>query len=475
MFEFKSNNIRKFKKSFISAVILTVLVGLSMIFPRNVLAGPTGTVLSFDGNDYLVATDNAVFDQPNTFSLGVWIKPSNASTAGEYIIYRSGSYYIERTTPDIIVGAIWYGAAWHTVTSTNATAASGVWTHIEMTYDKDAGGSDELKLYLNGILAGSGDNSTAIPDSSSDLYLGSDSTPANYYSGKMDDFSFYPYALTGDEVRVDYNSGFAILLAPTDKTCAQDPASCVNNGLVGYWNMDEGGASTAKDSSGNGNNGVLTNGPLWTKGKKGNALKFDGVDDYIKVNDSENLSAITNITFSGWFKFNNISTTRTFIRKGSEGGSDITWLWYWIGIGENANNISFFTPSGETFASFIPIVGQWYYISTVIDSSNNAKHYINGVLLANSAGSMAPFWVDDADPLIIGDWSTYDYNGTIDEVRIYNRALSFEEINYLYNEKKPVIQWDLDEGAGTTARDLQGNLDITFPGDTANHPTWVKP
>ena len=56
------------------------------------------------------------------------------------------------------------------------------------------------------------------------------------------------------------------------------------NGLVGYWNFDEGTGTTAADSSGSGNNGTLVNGSTWTAGKVGNgALQFDGVDDSVNA------------------------------------------------------------------------------------------------------------------------------------------------------------------------------------------------
>src|SRR3989338_1965645 len=61
------------------------------------------------------------------------------------------------------------------------------------------------------------------------------------------------------------------------------PAQAQTSGLVGYWTFDEGAGTTANDSSGNNNTGTLTNGPTWTTGKIGQALNFDGSDDYVKI------------------------------------------------------------------------------------------------------------------------------------------------------------------------------------------------
>ncbi len=54
-----------------------------------------------------------------------------------------------------------------------------------------------------------------------------------------------------------------------------------DSSLVGWWKLDDGSGTTAKDSSGQGHNGTLTNGPIWTTGHAGSGLQFDGVDDFV--------------------------------------------------------------------------------------------------------------------------------------------------------------------------------------------------
>src|SRR3989344_5954676 len=70
------------------------------------------------------------------------------------------------------------------------------------------------------------------------------------------------------------------------------------SGLVGYWNFDEGTGTTAQGSSGNNNTGILTNGPTWTTGKIGQALNFDGVDDYVDVANESNFDFERTDSFS---------------------------------------------------------------------------------------------------------------------------------------------------------------------------------
>ena len=95
----------------------------------------------------------------------------------------------------------------------------------------------------------------------------------------------------------------AIVKAKTFKSgynpSAEASASFTSN-LVAYWKFDEGAGTTTADSSGNGNTGILTNGPLWTAGRLGKALFFDGIDDTVTVLDSNYLDLSGSFTLSAW-------------------------------------------------------------------------------------------------------------------------------------------------------------------------------
>src|SRR6056297_596327 len=93
--------------------------------------------------------------------------------------------------------------------------------------------------------------------------------------------------------------------------------------LVGYWKFDEGSGTTAYDSSGNGNDGTLTNGPIWsTDAREGNySLSFDGVDDYVDVGNSQILQMDTSFSISFWVKINDLGgdsdeNSHEFVTKG---------------------------------------------------------------------------------------------------------------------------------------------------------------
>ena len=92
------------------------------------------------------------------------------------------------------------------------------------------------------------------------------------------------------------------------------------DGLVGWWKFDEGSGTVAYDSSGNGHDGNLTNGPSWTTGKIGGALSFDGVDDYVEIKNYYGISANDPRTASAWLKSNFQYSTahRTIVSWGSQ-------------------------------------------------------------------------------------------------------------------------------------------------------------
>ena len=78
------------------------------------------------------------------------------------------------------------------------------------------------------------------------------------------------------------------------------PEDTFTRGLVAYWSFDEGSGNIAYDASGNGNHGTLINGPKWTQGKIGQALSFDGVDDYVDTPLLQN--SVTEYTIEAWIK-----------------------------------------------------------------------------------------------------------------------------------------------------------------------------
>ncbi len=200
-------------------------------------------------------------------------------------------------------------------------------------------------------------------------------------------------------------------------------------GLVGYWPFDEGTGTTAYDASGYGNNGTLTNGPLWQTGSNcetGNCLKFYSAASPVNVL-APGVSPHTTLTLTAWVDPTAYPTERSTIILGLGGYylslySDGSVQTYWYGK----------TPSGyfSSGGGTVPL-NSWSFVAAVWDSSS-VSLYVNGSL--TSATSTTGSGNSSTVTNIGAENTSRQFNGSIDDVRIYNRALSAEDIQDLYNE-----------------------------------------
>jgi hypothetical protein len=205
----------------------------------------------------------------------------------------------------------------------------------------------------------------------------------------------------------------------------------VTEGLVGWWTFDEGSGNIAADSSGNGNDGTL-NGPVeWTtEGKIGGAMKFTGPYNYIQIQDSPSLDMTDEITIAAWINPSWTGNNR-ILQKSSGGGDNQYRL-----LKEWGDNMVFHLPGlspDRLEFEGLPPIGEWTHLAATYDGSS-MKVYYDGVVVGEmeSSGQMG---VSDGT-LCIGTKHEIapagdEFNGMLDDVRIYNRALSVSEIKQL--------------------------------------------
>ena len=194
--------------------------------------------------------------------------------------------------------------------------------------------------------------------------------------------------------------------------------------LVGWWKFDEGSGTTAHDSSGNGNDGTLQGNPQWVAGKIGGALEFDGNGDYVDCGDSLAFNINTNITVACWIKVRQLDKSwQAIVAQG-----DDSWR---VHRSSSSNNIAWGTNglSPKDITGSVNVNdGQWHHVAGVYDGAQ--KHlYVDGNLDAssNSTGKIN----NSSYNVNIGEnaQATGRYwDGLIDDVRVYNRALTQEEI-----------------------------------------------
>jgi PKD repeat protein len=195
------------------------------------------------------------------------------------------------------------------------------------------------------------------------------------------------------------------------------------SGLVAAYSFDEGSGSTVNDLSGNGNTGTIT-AATWTTGKLGGALNFNGSSAMVTVNNSSSLALSSGMTLEAWVYPTALGGWRDVIYKGTQ---DIYVL---MGSSSQANAPS----TGGTFASqsvfgtaALPL-NTWSHLAGTYDGAA-LRLYVNGTQVGSRAQS--GLIATSSGPLSIGgdlDYSNQFWAGRIDEVRIYNRALTQAEI-----------------------------------------------
>jgi hypothetical protein len=224
------------------------------------------------------------------------------------------------------------------------------------------------------------------------------------------------------------------------------PGEVVDPNLVLWLKLDESSGSTAADSSGNGNDGTLTNmNPLqdWVTGHLGNALDFDGGNDYVDCGSGETLDITDDITIALWVNARSFSYP-DLVTKG-----DYTMAYsLWLRESQTARfaiNADYFTTTSTLSAD------TWHHIAAT-RYGNTRKIYIDG--MEDVSDSYSSAIATTALPLTITS-SDYPLNGLIDDVRIYDRGLSDVEVARLYCGTSGPVYLALTEAkAGSDVKSL---------------------
>ena len=197
--------------------------------------------------------------------------------------------------------------------------------------------------------------------------------------------------------------------------------------LVAAYNFNQGSGATLTDVSGNNNHGALTNGPVWTTaGKYGGALTFDGINDLVSINDAPSLDLTTGMTLEAWVKPSTVSGWRTVVLKEIPGN-----LAYAMFANQSAQRPGAEIRVGSTTYNSSGTAAlsttAWTHLAVTYDGSI-LRFYVNGAQAGSR--SVSGGMVTSSSPLRIGGnliWGEY-FRGQIDDVRIYNGALTPSQI-----------------------------------------------
>ncbi|MBU4331600.1 LamG domain-containing protein, partial [Patescibacteria group bacterium] len=439
----------------------------------------SGKCLRFDGSDdYVDAGSGAPITNVSIWTLESWIKPASIPQSS-IVVYNgndSGGYGFgiangggDGGNGNKLVGL--FGAvAW--IDSGYTFPSANQWYHIAMVRD-----GVTTRFYVNGSQTDG--TSVSTPSAVADKFsIGMQYNAANvltrFFSGSIDSVKIYPYARTASQIKADYASrgtanGASVVIASEAK-------QSLSNGLVGYWKMDEaswnGTAGEVLDASGTGNNGVAagaTHKPTTGAGKFGNGGVFDGVDDYVNVTSIASLEP-NNITVSAWVYFSNSS--QSIISRGDPNYATMSYILYANSLGYNNRPIFYVKNASDVVvgAGNDIVSNGWHYITGTYDGVN-VKLYIDGAEGDSQPQTGNIYYVYYADFKIgTAIYPNAFFNGSIDSVRIYNRALSPKEVRDLYNfAPGPVGWWKMDEKVSGNAKTLNdssgyGNTGTTVDG-----------
>jgi hypothetical protein len=204
-------------------------------------------------------------------------------------------------------------------------------------------------------------------------------------------------------------------------------AATTPSGLVAAYSFNEGSGTTVTDLSGNGHTGTIANATWTTAGKYGNALSFNGTNAWVTINDAADLHLTTGMTLEAWVNSAATNNWRSAILK--EGTGSLAYALYATAGSSNppAGYVRVGGVDQDATGTSVLTTSVWTHLATTYDGSN-LRLYVNGTLLKTTAVSGTI--VSSTGALRIGGnsiWGEY-FSGLIDEVRVYNRALSQTEI-----------------------------------------------
>jgi chitodextrinase len=212
-------------------------------------------------------------------------------------------------------------------------------------------------------------------------------------------------------------------------------------GLVAAYSFNEGTGPTVGDASGNGNTGTI-NGATWTTaGKYGGALSFNGSSNYVDLGNPPSLHITGSMTWSAWiYATGTPADDGQIIAKSGDGGGNGGWQFktspdtgpHTFGVGISADG----NANTQRYSTTVRSLNTWYHVAGVYDAAAQTLDiYVNGVLDNGVLqGSVPVAQFDSAENVTIGRRTGgFYFQGTIDEVQIYNRALTPAEIQTIMN------------------------------------------
>ena len=401
--------------------------------------GKRGKALDFDGgNDKVIISHNANLGptpDTNNWTVSAWVKTTdtsgsivckdNSATAG-----CDGDYYIL----EIVSGEAQFqfnaGDASSIATANGTTSVNdGAWHHITGVRS----GIKTANIYVDGVWQASHTHVGSLTgiNTTRNLSIGEEDG-TNLLDAIIDEVRVYNRALSGEEATKLYETGLIKFRPASD------------NGLVGYWSLDEGMGTKAGDMSGMGHDGTASGSPAWVDGKRGKALSFNGTSDCFSVG-TFNFGNVS--TISAWVNIDTgESSIQTIMANSVTGAAADGFRLFVNTYGTSDQKLFIETGNGSagdgaiSAAGAVPYPG-WHHIVAVLDRTNGlANAYVDGVQVITNDSIQTDFGNNQWTRIGRMSNSSYYFGGIMDEVRVYNRALSATEIANLYTSSNRYLR-----------------------------------
>ena len=373
--------------------------------------GNANSAYSFDGVSSNISINNSATFSFTSYTISLWFKYNGAGTAGKSIwslISKNSNgngfddqFHIWVASVDKTTGGRVGNGSNEFYVAAMPAVDNGTWHQSSLVFDNP---NDLVKLYLDGVLISSVANTSNPFNNSSPIKIGFWEAFSNFFNGVIDEVKIYNTALTAAQVQSEYNAS--------------------NIGLINYYPF----SGNANDAVGT-LNGTVNGATLTTDrfGSANSAYSFDGVNDFIGLNESFN--GFTQLTVSAWYKVTGTSSDFQAIVSSDNSGKLVHMQM--LTTAPTVNAVYNDGNGAILLNAPIAVLNQWKQV-VITAKSGDTRIYENGILLSSSNVTFSN--ISSADLLRIGSgfMNGRFLIGSIDEVKIYNTALTAAQVQNDY-------------------------------------------
>lgn len=415
-------------------------------------AGKVGDALQFDySNDAMRVPANPALDvgQGSGFTIEGWIKSDELTVQHPIVEWNNdvggiGAHFwtshlgFDGRIASLIANIVDVNGVGHGIRTEPNLLTIDRFYHVALTYDKASG---VASIYVDGTRVALENMGTFTPQTSSHFYVGLRSSgPAagNRFAGKIDELSLYNRALSAAELQAIYAAQSAGKCQPTPPP----PPPCVPPvaNMVSWWPFD----GTAEDLAGS-NHGTLLGDPVFGSGKVAQALQFDYANDAMRVsaNPTLDVGQGNGFTLEGWIQPNDLTVQHPIVEWNDDVGGIGAHFW--------TSHLGFDGKIASLMANIVDVNGtghgirtepnlltatRFYHVALTYDKpSGVASIYVDGTQVANT--NLGTFTPQTSSHFYAGLRSSgvaagNRFAGKIDELSLYNRALSGAELQAIF-------------------------------------------